>query len=133
MLPEDFSLLIPLEAPSTRIPACYYAINIEHVDSVVGYRLDQQTISPIFSQRRGVAVGRFLIVETFHLDSLPPPQQVAIHTISLMATPLVPAKSDSLVIAHEHPIANIRGAVTYQRVGRSRRSAPRRARSRISA
>ena len=111
MLPEDFSLLISLEASSTGIPACYYAINIERVDSVVGYRLDEQTISPIFSQRRDVSVGRFLIVETSHLDSLPPPQQVAIHTISLMATPHVPTKSNSFEVAHEHPIVNIRGAL----------------------
>ena len=47
VLAEDFRLLVALESPRARIPARDHAGRIEHVDRVVGNRIDEQPIAAI--------------------------------------------------------------------------------------
>lgn len=52
MLADNFVCGVALEPLRAWIPAGHDALRIEHVDRIVGHRLDEQAVAPVVSQGR---------------------------------------------------------------------------------
>jgi hypothetical protein len=70
MLADDFGFRIALEAVCAGIPARYGAIRIQHIDGVVGHRLDPEAVAPVFSQGTDKPARRGRL---WHQKSFPAP------------------------------------------------------------
>src|SRR5581483_6109729 len=59
MLADDFGFVITLKQPGPRIPACDDALRIEHIDGVIGDRIDQHAVTAL-ADFRGLKPLRIL-------------------------------------------------------------------------
>src|SRR5689334_14178421 len=59
MLAENFRGAIALETLSARIPARHITFGAEHVDRIVGDRIDKETKTPFALKRRVISIHGF--------------------------------------------------------------------------
>jgi acyl-CoA synthetase (AMP-forming)/AMP-acid ligase II len=67
VLADDFVWLVALEALRAGVPASNDAVRVQHVDGIIRYGLDKETIPSIFSQWN-------VLLVSFHIAQLPHPK-----------------------------------------------------------